>query len=337
MLIASVNGTTLSFTDANLATGTYSYTVDAFDSAGNRSARSAAADAVVANDPPVAPHSVIAFPARDFISATGFTPNAVYHFTLIRGGLTVLSGFVPRRCDRADRGQPPRRHLLERQHARHPPRRRRRITDEATGIADQTTVANVTADRPIALNANTVVVHGTAKDAAGLPLPADQVENRLITSSANSFDINGRRVLRSGVDGSLVYDAPGSTKWTATYTGLTANDVLRAVGGTSPTGTVFVGAESRAHWLGPRPAGAHRGDDLRERPRCHRRTIRTVHRSGRTPVAAASFAPASLTLASTRFLPAPAVDQRGPGGDVQQRWRCATDDHQHLLRRPQPG
>jgi hypothetical protein len=307
VLIASVNGTTLGFTDTNLATGTYSYTVDAFDSAGNHSATSTAASAVVANDPPVAPHSVIAFPARDFISATGFTPGAVYHFSLIRGGLTVLSASLP-----ADATG-----LIE---VNHPggtcwnvntpdirPGDIVRITDEATGIADQTTVANVTADRPIALNANTVVVHGTAKDAAGLPLPADQVENRLITGTANSFDVNGRRVLRSGVDGSLVYDAPGSTKWTATYTGLTANDVLRAVGGTNPTGTVFVGAESRAHWLGRFPLALTEATIFENGPGVIGGPSAPCTAPAETPVAAASFAPASLALASTKFLPAPAA------------------------------
>src|SRR5262249_19256753 len=43
------------------------------------------------------------------------------------------------------------------------------------------------------------------------------------------------------------------TNWTATYTNLSADDVARAVGGTSPTGTTFVGAESRAVWLGRDP------------------------------------------------------------------------------------
>jgi len=305
-LIASVNGTTLAFTDVNLATGTYSYTVEAFDSAGNLSDRSPAAGAVVANDPPVGPHSVIVFPARDFISATGFTPNAVYHFSLIRGGLTVLSASLP-----ADTTG-----LIE---VNHPggtcwtvntpdirPGDVVRITDDATGIADQTTVADVTADRPIALNANTVIVHGTAKDAVGQPLPVDQVESRLITSSANSFDVNGRRVLRSGVDGTLTYDGPGSTKWTATYTGLSVNDVLRAVGGKSPTGTVFVGAESRAHWLGRFPLALTEATIFENGPGVVGGPSAPCTAPAETPVAAASFTPTRLTLASTKFLPSPA-------------------------------
>ena len=182
-----------------------------------------------------------------------------------------------------------------------------------------------------------MVVHGTAKDAAGLPLPADQVENRLITSSANSFDINGRRVLRSGVDGSLVYDAPGSTKWTATYTGLTANDVLRAVGGTSPTGTVFVGAESRAHWLGRDPLALTEATIFENGPGVVGGPSAPCTAPAETPVAAASFAPASLTLASTKFLPAPASTSAAQTVTFSNGGGALADDHQHLLRRPEPG
>ena len=89
--------------------------------------------------------------------------------------------------------------------------------------------------------------------------------------------------LRSGVDGSLVYDAPGSTKWTATYTGLTANDVLHAVGGTSPTGTVFVGAESRAHWLGRDPLALTEATIFENGPGVIGGPSAPLHRSGRDP------------------------------------------------------
>ena len=187
VLIASVNAATLTYTDANLATGTFNYTVDAVDSAGNRSAVSTPpATAVVANDPPIAPHSLIAFPARDFISATGYTPGATYHFTLVRGGTVVNSG-----SQAADATG-----LIE---VNHPggtcwnintPDLRAgdviRITDDATGIADQTTVANVTAGRPIATSATTVVIHGTAQDALGNPLPIGQIEQRLSTATCST-------------------------------------------------------------------------------------------------------------------------------------------------------
>jgi hypothetical protein len=314
-LVASVNGAALSYTDANLPTGTYNYTVDAVDSAGNHSAQSAPpATAVVANDPPPAPHSLIAFPARDFISATGYTPFATYTFSLIRGNKTYVS--APFQADATG--------LIE---VNHPggtcwnvntpdmrPGDVIRITD-AFGVADQTTVANVTAERPIAINANTVVIHGTAQDESGNPLPLDQLDQRLI-ANRDLFDLNGRRSLRAGAagDGTMAYDAPGSIHWTATYTGLSSDDVVRAVGGATtipgrlPAGTVFVGAESRVLWLGRAPLALvettifENGAGVVGGPAGPLCTA-----PAETPVAGATFAPASISFATTQFLPAPAA------------------------------
>ena len=114
----------------------------------------------------------------------------------------------------------------------------------STGVAQQTTVAGVTAKRPVQTAPDTVVVHGTAAAADGTPLPGDQLEHRLI-SPGNLFALGGRRTLRTGDTrgATLAYDAPGSTAWTATYSGLTPEDVTRALE-----------AESAAVWLGRDPA-----------------------------------------------------------------------------------
>jgi hypothetical protein len=131
------------------------------------------------------------------------------------------------------------------------------------GIADQTTIANVWADRPIVTSVDpvtgggTVTIHGAAQDALGNPLPAVQVENRLIANK-DLFDLNGRRTVRAGgagTDGTFSYDPvgpnnPKGVKWTVTYTFGTPNDLARAAGGTSTSGTAFSGAESRGLWLG---------------------------------------------------------------------------------------
>ncbi len=311
-LIASVNGTTLSFSNVSLPTGTYSYTVDAFDSAGNRSAQSAASTAVVANDPPVAPHSLIAFPARDFISATGYTPGASYFFTLIRGGQTYVS--TPFAADATG--------LVE---VNHPggtcwtvntpdmrPGDVIRITD-ASGVADQTTVANVTADRPIAVNASTIVIRGTAQDALGNPLPLAQLDQRLI-ANRDLFDLNGRRTLRAaaGGDGTMAYDAPGSIHWTATYTGLSATDMVRAVGGTTTTGTVYVGAESRVLWLGRDPLALTESTIFENGSGVVGGPSAPCTAPAETPVAAATsaaFAPAILTFSAVAVPPATSAPQ----------------------------
>jgi hypothetical protein len=252
--LADLNAVTHSYTDVALATETYAYTVDAFDSANNRSAQSPDAIAVVANDPPPSGHSMIAFPSRDFISATGYpAADGPYTFTLFRGGTVVQSAAINSGVDG----------VVE---VNHPggtcwnvmtPDLRAgdvvRITN-AAGIADQSTVANVTAQRGVATGPGTISVHGTAQDALGQPLPLGQLQHRIISAGA-LFDVNGRRDLRAGatLDGSLAYDAPGSPRWTAVYTGLSAADMLSICGGTDATGTVFIAAESRAVWLGRQP------------------------------------------------------------------------------------
>jgi hypothetical protein len=70
--IADSNASAATYTDANVPAGTYDYAVDAVDSAGNRSAQSASAQVVTALDPPAGSHQIIPFPARDFVSSTGY-------------------------------------------------------------------------------------------------------------------------------------------------------------------------------------------------------------------------------------------------------------------------
>ena len=258
--IATVNDLNLGFVDANLPVGVYTYSVAAVDSFGNRSAVSALLAAVTVAGPPVTGHSLVAFPARDFISAGGYDVTHNYHFVLIRDGSITFASASLSPVDDLNGGT-----IIEVNHpggacwATTTPDMRPgdvvRIVDDFTGVIEQTTVANVTAERPIAINANTVVIHGTAMTENGQPIPIDQLEQRLITGTTNQFD-NGKRSLRAastGADGTLAYDAPGSTHWTATYTNLSADDVLRAVGGDNGSGIVFEGAESRVLWLGTDP------------------------------------------------------------------------------------
>lgn len=262
--IANVSAPSLSFLDLGLPAGTYRYAVDAADSAGNRSAApSSPVTAIVANDPPLAPHSLIAFPGRDFISAVNYTPNTAYTFTLIHpNGTTYGSTNVVSDAAGAVEVNHPGGGCWTTTTPDMKPGDVIRITNAVTEVAEQTTVANVMAERPVvtsvdpATGGGTVQVHGTAQDAAGRPLPAAQVENRLV-SNKDAFDLNGRRTVRAGgagSDGTFAYDGSGSIRWTATYTFQTPNDLARAVGGRSTSGTTFVGAESRGIWLGRTPA-----------------------------------------------------------------------------------
>ena len=97
----------------------------------------------------------------------------------------------------------------------------------APGVGDQTTTADVVVTSPATSPSpgdGTVVVKGTAVDAAGAPIPIAELEARIVANK-QSFMLNGRRTLRADAtgtaDGTLAYDTPGGTSWSATFTGLT--------------------------------------------------------------------------------------------------------------------
>ena len=265
--IVDVNGSTLSYVDRDVALGTYDYTVDAVDSAGNRSAQAAiAANVVTVNDPPTGSHAIMPFPQRDFVSSGGYA--------LTEGPIAIeviRNGKIWARSTPVDVVEDPATPGLGAAEVNHPgggcwdpgnggitPDLRAgdivRFTNRF-GQAEETTTANVYAERATDRDANgallssgVIEVHGTAQDALGNPLPLDQIENRLIASSATPFEFNGRRVLRALGDGTIAYDAvnpvtnPKGTHWTATYSGLSGADVDMALT-----------AESRAVWLGRNP------------------------------------------------------------------------------------
>jgi hypothetical protein len=312
-LIAIVRGDIVTFNDNNLPAGTYHYTVTGIDLHGNESAHSAPpASVVVAHDVPLAGHSLIGFPSRDFISASGYNlvPQGNFHFELIRGIRTFSSASIQNAAG----------DLTGTIEVNHPggtcwntttPDMRAgdviRIVNEDTGIAEQTVVSNVSAELPIATSVNTVVIHGTAQDASGNPIPVGQLEHRLV-SAGGLFDKNGSRTLRAaaGSDGTLVYDTinnPTGTKWTATYTGLSANDMLRALGGTDNNNIVFVAAESRAVWLGRAPLAGTELTIFENGSQVTGGPSAPCVAAAETAVAGASFTPASINFGNHSFNP----------------------------------
>src|SRR5918911_1922356 len=229
------------------------------------------------NNPPVAPLQILVFPQRDFVSASGYTADDRVIVSVIHPNGTTFSTdpntpIVPQDDPRAAPGAP----FAGIVEVNHPggacwfgttpdirPGDKVRITivknavdGTRIGRADETTVANVTAGRPVETNATTVQIHGTAATAAGGPIDPAQIEQRLVANK-DAFLLNGRRTLRAtaaaGADGTLAYDPidatnPAGTRWTATYTGLQAADVTRALG-----------AESRILWNGTVPAALTEG------------------------------------------------------------------------------
>jgi hypothetical protein len=192
----------------------------------------------------VAPHSLIAFPSRDFISADGYTPGHNVAFSVLRGGTLVGQSDAILVDDTG---------LAEVNHpgggcwtsTTQTPNIRPgdvvRITDLSTGAAEQTTVANVTVNKATSPSANTVVVTGKALNPDGSAMDLTQVEQRFVNSQKFS---NGTRTLRAPTRGTLTAGATVGS-FTATYTGLASGDVTKALGG-----------ETRVLWLGPAAAPA---------------------------------------------------------------------------------
>ena len=201
------------------------------------------------SEPPTSGVAMIAFPARDFISASGFQEtDGPIIFKVIRNGALIATS------EPVDLVDDPATVVYDGiADVNHPgggcwvtntPDIRagdQVVAITSSGIGHQITVAYVAAAPAVDVGGGSVQVHGIAHDGAGHPLPIGQVENRLIASTADPFNFNGRRVLRTG-DGTLAYDAPGAITWTATYTGLDAHDVALALA-----------SESRAVWLGRQP------------------------------------------------------------------------------------
>jgi hypothetical protein len=197
-------------------------------------------------------HPITVFPERDMVSAEGYAAGDRPTIQVLRGGAVIgtASNLVPVAG------------VVEVNHpgggcweGTTPDIRSGDVIRVLTApdVGDQTFVGNVTVTQPATkVDAGTVVMKGTAVAPGGGQLPADQLEARVVAAN-QEFALNGRRTLRAsapgaGDDGVIVYDGPGLTTWTATWTGLTGvgadglSDADRAVSATN--------AESRGLWLG---------------------------------------------------------------------------------------
>ena len=211
------------------------------------------------NDPPVAPHALNAFPARDFLSADGLTPGDTVVFEVThsdaRGGATVASEpFVVDDAGLAEVNHPggtcwdvvtpnivagdtvrvvvtaspngtPHRHRRRhprRRHHRRPAGQQRARHDHPQGHAPSDATASSTPTSPRSTHAWSPPARPSPRRASG------------------TSGLPGTR------GATFAYDEPGSTTnfgWTATWTGLTDGDVKLALG-----------AESMGAWLGRDPA-----------------------------------------------------------------------------------
>jgi hypothetical protein len=114
-------------------------------------------------------------------------------------------------------------------------------------VIENTTVAAISVQKIVQVDASTVAVKGNATNGAGIPLPFVQMEARIVSFNKVPFS-NGKTVLRApaakSLDGVFTYDTnpthPGD--FTATFTGLSPTDISRMLSN--------VGLQAQGLWLG---------------------------------------------------------------------------------------
>ncbi len=161
--------------------------------------------AAIVNNPPATGLNILAFPQRDFVSASGYADGELVTIDVIHPNGTTFtagSGLAPQDDPRTAAFDG----LVE---VNHPggycwqgttpdirPGDKVRVTVDVTGVADQTTVSNVTAQRPTSPSPGTIVVHGTATQADGSQIPVAEIEQRLV-ANRQIFAASGSRTLRA--------------------------------------------------------------------------------------------------------------------------------------------
>ena len=247
---------TATFTPSAVNSRSATVIISTNDPAGNKLATLTGSSSISADgafDPPRLPHAISVFPARDYVAAAGYANDEVVTVEAWRNGVMI---------GQSDALSPGVGGLIEVNHvnatgcwATATPdlqtgdiiraiARLQADPTEAIVSMDQIHVQGVEVDMPAtAINANTVVMTGTAVDTfTGLPLAAGSFQPRITTKSINDFSTSGRQDLRAGagLQGSVTMTGK---HWTATFSGLTAADIDLAVNG-----------RSAALWLGRIPA-----------------------------------------------------------------------------------
>ena len=198
------------------------------------------------NEPPVNGISIIPFPARDFISTTGMPLDKPVIIQLLRHNVVVgfTDPFLP----------DPNTGLAE---VNHPGGAcwvgvtpNIRGGDEARlilsdGTVYQALVANLTLGAPTNPAPGVIQMRGTA-DIGGVAITPDLLSAQITGSSADPFDLNGRRRITAPADGLFKMDPisvtnPAGLNWTATWSGLSDHDVTLALSDAAKPAIVWLG------------------------------------------------------------------------------------------------
>jgi hypothetical protein len=191
------------------------------------------------SSPPAFPREVTIFPERDFVVVDLWPANQPFRVEVLRNGVVIGTATGTTDADG----------LAEINHPGGfcwtgftpdilPGDSVRALELDGTGalqldgagqpIGDMTLSSLITA-QPATQVGSQVVIHGTARTPAGGQMPLGSMEQRIVNPAL--VGLVGKRDIRAPGNGTLAYDAPGSTNWTATYSGLSGAAMSAAVGG----------------------------------------------------------------------------------------------------------
>jgi hypothetical protein len=192
-------------------------------------------------------HQVFALPMQDAVTGVS-DPNVTITVNVVRAGVVVGSATVLTDATGAYNVNHPGGVCFTGSTPLISPQDTIQVVNPG-GVGESTVVQNVTATAPIVAG-GVVQVHGAAADALGNQIPLANLDVRIVNGGI--FDANGRRDIRAGgpvaANGTLTYDTPTGTAFTATWSTLDAHDQ-----------GLVASSSQRADWLGVNPALGNEG------------------------------------------------------------------------------
>ena len=185
-------------------------------------------------DPPNTGVVVSGFVSRDFVSSSGLVPNTPVKMQVVRHNVVVgqSEDFFVGADGIAETNHPGGACWV----GVTPDIRagdRVRVINE--GKTFQAFMGDIAIDEPQHSRPGVITVHGHAANPDGTPMSLGSFAVELITSTANPFDLSGRRILSAPGEGVIEADPvsatnPKGTQFTATWEGLSDADIERVVG-----------------------------------------------------------------------------------------------------------
>lgn len=188
---------------------------------------------------PDLPRNIVVFPERDFLVLEGYPAGIPVTVEVVRSGVVigqaeVLTGSGAESAEINHPGGDCWLGATPDLRAGDEIRAVESVAGDGERTGQGSHVIDVVAEQAV-IEGGDVVVRGTARDQSGNPVPLDRIEQRIVNPDMVDIPSVGRRDIRATADGAelgtLSYDSPGGTRWTARYTGLTAEARQAAVEG----------------------------------------------------------------------------------------------------------